>query len=106
MFWLICAASIIDLSICFLDNIGNQNIKLYFQVLNKLIHELESEFSKWSFTFAIASQNLYLCNYQLVVYLLKIYNTIFFKNAGDIQLLWAQKILQKSNCIKICFTVT
>ena len=77
--------SIIDSAVGFRDPFDNQNIKLnlYFKVLDTLIHELNNRFPKEFLSLANACTNLYNCNYELILPLLEMYNSIFSKNTID-----------------------
>ena len=79
--------SIIDSAVGFRDPFDNQNIKvnLYFQVLDTLINELNNRFPKESLTLANACTNLYHWNFELILHLLEMYNSIFDKNTIDNQ---------------------
>ena len=85
--------SIIDSTVGYRDPIDNQNIKvnLYFKVLDTLIHDMNYRFFKESLTLANACTNLYHCNYDLILPLLEMYNSIFSTSSIDKQLLKTQK---------------
>ena len=71
--------SIIDSTVGYRDPIYNQHIKvnLYFKVLDTLIHELNYRFLTESITLSNACTNLHHCNYDLILVLLQMYNSIF-----------------------------